>query len=161
MNDFLFYEEEGRDEFAHFLGMVKNATNWNPVPISDSVDGYFDLDGKKIVVEIKTRDSKYLYYPSHIIELFKLKSLIRAKEDHNCHAGIYVNLFGDLKKGIYDTMYIYNINIINNHNCALQGCMTAKTTVVDRGNECKQLFYIPIEYAKKFKKINNTWTQIN
>ena len=162
MNKFLFSEEEGRREFKSFLDQSKSSSDWQPTKDpSDTVDGFFKLNNKKIVVEIKTRDSKYLNYSTHIMEISKYMNMTKRKIDDNCYAGLYVNIFGDLEKGIYDSMYIYNLKDINSSNCQLYTTYANRKTAVDLGKIDKQFYYIPTKYAQKFKKIDNKWIQIN
>ena len=162
MDEFLFSEEEGRREFKSFLDQSKSSSDWQPTKDpSDPVDGFFKLNNKKIVVEIKTRDSKYLNYSTHIMEISKYMNMTKRKIDDNCYAGLYVNIFGDLEKGIYDSMYIYNLKDINSSNCQLYTTYANRKTAVDLGKIDKQFYYIPTKYAQKFKKIDNKWIQIN
>ena len=162
MDEFLFSEEEGRREFKSFLDQSKSSSDWQPTKDpSDTVDGFFKLNNKKIVVEIKTRDSKYLNYSTHVMEINKYMNMTKKKIDNNCYTGLYVNIFGDLNKGIYDTMYIYNLKDINSSNCEMSVTYANRTTAKNTGKVSKQFYLIPIRYAQKFKKIDNKWIQIN
>ena len=162
MNKFLFSEEEGRREFKSFLDQSKSSSDWQPTKDpSDTVDGFFKLNNKKIVVEIKTRDSKYLNYSTHVMEINKYMNMTKKKIDNNCYTGLYVNIFGDLNKGIYDTMYIYNLKDINSNNCELIAGYSNIDTANNGGKKVKQFYNIRTRYAQKFKKIDNKWIQIN
>ena len=89
MNKFLFSEEEGRREFKSFLNQSKSSSDWQPdKDPSDTVDGFFKLNNKKIVVEIKTRDSKYLNYSTHVMEINKYMNMTKKKIDNNCYTGL-------------------------------------------------------------------------
>lgn len=161
MIESLFREEEGRKEFESFLSQSKSSSDWQPTEDRfNPVDGYFKLNGKSIVVEIKTRDKKYLTYPTHLMQIDKYTNLTKAKVDTNCLTGLYVNIFGDLEKGIYDTMYIYDIRDMNSKSCDLVSLYANKDTANHLGKTNKMFYEIKTIYAKKFKKINNKWTQI-
>lgn len=161
MNKFLFYEEEGRREFKSFLDQSKSSTDWQPTEdSSNTVDGFFKLKGKKIVVEIKTRDNKYRDFSTHLMEINKYMNISKQKVDNGCYTGLYVNIFGDSDKGIYDTMYIYDLKDINSSNCEITTTYANKTTAKDTGKVSKQFYMIPVRYAQKFKKINNKWIKI-
>ena len=156
------HEREGRREFKSFLDQSKSSSDWQPTEDDyNHVDGYFKLDGKLIVVEIKTRAKKYLNYPTHIIEIDKYLNITHEKINHNCYTGLYVNIFGDLENGIYDTMYIYNLKDINSSNCEMSVTYANRTTAKNTGKVSKQFYLIPSRYAQKFKKIDNKWIQIN
>ena len=76
MDKFDLEEQKGRRIFESFLSQAKNTSNWNPTTDKyNPVDGFFELNGKKIVVEIKTRDKRYMNYITHLIQIDKLLCL--------------------------------------------------------------------------------------
>lgn len=156
MDKFQENEEKGRSIFESLLKQSRTAKNWNPTTERyDFVDGFFELNGKKVVVEIKTRDVKYSSYPTHLIQIDKYMNLTKAKIDNACNAGIYVNIFGD------NLIYLYDLKYINSSNCKLTNRYVNNTTAVYSGKRIKQFYEIPVRLAQIFKKDGNKWKQIN
>lgn len=150
MTKFEIAEEKGRRIFEEFLNQVKNASNWNPTKDKyNPVDGFFELDNKKIVVEIKTRDKQYMNYLTHLIQIDKYMNLTQAKLTNNCYTGLYVNIFGN------DTIYIYNLKDINSNNCSITERMANRYTAISSDKKRKQFYEIPTRFAQVFKKDKN------
>lgn len=151
---YIINETIGRTQFESLLNQAKNANYWQPTTDKyNHVDGYFYLDNKKIVVEIKTRDKKYADYPTHLMELDKYMNLTKAMVDHNCFTGYYANFFED-------TLYLYDLRNINTINCKITERYVSRTTVEDNGKKMKKFLELPAKLAKVFKKENNKWIRI-
>lgn len=144
-------ENEGRQLLESLLNQAKNASNWQPtIGKYDHVDGFFYLDNKKIVVEIKTRSPKYASYSTHLIELDKYMNLTKAMIDNDCYTGLYANFFGD-------TLYLYDLRYIDTVNCRLLEKYVNCTTVEDKGKRMKKFLDIPTKYATIFVRDNDKW----
>lgn len=150
MDTFQEWENKGRSWFVEFLnqyGVTDITLTEDPF---DPVDLYFTHKGKKVVVEIKCRDIKYLEYDEHIIEEKKLLALIEAKERENCHTAYYVNFFGE------NTLIIYTLNnIINITDVKYIYCN--KTTVESSTKRSKRIFYIPRNIGFYYEFSNGKW----
>ena len=156
LDAFLINEEKGRKIFEEFLSQAKNTSNWNPTKNKyNPVDGFFKLDNKKIVGEIKTRDKQYMNYLTHLIQIDKYMNLTQAKVTNNCYTGLYVNIFGS------DTIYIYDLKDINSNNCNITEMMANRHTAINSGKTKKQFYEIPTRFAQVFKKDENgKWHKI-
>lgn len=157
MDAFDINEAKGRRIFESFLSQAKNTSNWNPTTDKyNPIDGFFELNGKKIVVEIKTRDKRYVNYLTHLIQIDKYMNLTKARADNNCYTGMYVNIFDS------DTIYIYDLRDISNNNCSLVSKMANRYTAINCGQTVKQFYEIPTRFAKVFKRDENgNWKRIN
>lgn len=156
MDNFDLNEKKGRVIFESLLDQVNNARNWNPTKDKyNPVDGFFELDNKKIVVEIKTRDKQYMGYLTHLIQIDKYMNLTQAKLTNNCHTGLYVNIFGN------DTIYIYDLKDINSNNCSITERMANRYTAISSGKKMKQFYEVPTRLATVFKKDENgNWYKV-
>lgn len=135
MESFQEWENKGRSWFTEFLkqyGVTDIILTEDPF---DPVDLYFTHKGKKVVVEIKCRDLKYLDYDEHIIEEKKLLALQEAKERENCYTAYYVNFFGE------NTMIIHTLANINTTGIEYLYCNNS-TAEFSYKRE-KRIIYIP------------------
>ena len=64
-----------------------------------------DKKGKKLVVEIKTRNEKYENYPTFYFERMKYEGMIKRMNEEGAVGGVYVCIFGT-------HIYFYNIRTI-------------------------------------------------
>lgn len=148
---FLIKENEGRAQLESFLNQSKTASNWQPTTGKyDTVDGFFNMGDKKVVVEIKTRDIKYMKYSTHLMELDKYMNVTKVRVDNLCDKALYVCFFGD-------TLYMYDLKYVNTSNCKIADKYSPCTSVIDNGYRMKKYFEIPTKYAQVFIKDNGVW----
>ena len=148
-------ENEGRKLLESLLIQTKNASNWRPTTGKyDHVDGFYNLNDKKIVVEIKTRSAKYADYSTHLMELDKYMNLTKAMIDNKCFTGFYACFFENI-------LYLYDLRNMNTINCRVIEKYVNCTTVEDKGKRMKKFLDIPIKLAKVFRKDNDKWKKVN
>lgn len=153
MNKFTASEIIGRNLLKSFLDQVQ-ATNQQPTEDQfNPVDYYFTLQGKNAVAEIKVRDKKYLKYDSHLMEVSKLKALLKDKEEKNLDSAWYVNFFID---GDTTYCYMYSTDSVIKYGRKTSK-LCPKTTAVTSAKVDKQVIEIPTYCAQKIKRVTNKW----
>lgn len=150
MTKFEIAEEKGRKIFEEFINQAPNAKNWNPTKQCETVDGFFELDDKKIVVEIKKRNEKYKGYTSLFLEVNKWMNICQARIKNNCNKGLYVNILGE------DTILIFDLKDISTDTCGKPVPMELpKSSAEYAGTRIKQILLVPTRFAQVFKKDEN------
>ena len=151
---FQLKENEGRTKLESFISQSKTFSNWQPTTGKyDPVDGYFNWRDKKAVVEIKTRDVKYMNYSIHLMELDKYMNVAKARVDNKYDKALYACFFGD-------TLYVYDLKYVSTSTCKITEGYSPCTSVEDNGYRYKKYFEIPTTFAQVFKLDNGKWKSI-
>lgn len=96
-------EKKGRATFISFLQQIGIKDIQPTEDEYDQVDLFFtSKKGNKIAVEIKTRDKKYEYYDTYMMEEIKYNGIKQRMKEEGAQAGLYVYIFDN-------HIYIYNI----------------------------------------------------
>lgn len=153
MDQFQQSEQFGRTLLKSFLDQI-GATNQQPTEDKFApVDYYFTYKDKKVVAEIKVRDSKYENYDTHLMEVSKYESLVKEQKDSHLDIAYYINFFTN---GTTVNAYWYTTNTIRNYGrIDYKYCPT--TTAANNGNYSKKVILIPKCQAQRFIRINGEW----
>ena len=154
MNNFTIAENDGRKLFESFINQTSIDIEFTEGQF-DHIDAIItDKNGMKAVVEIKKRDTKYLYYPTHILELYKLIKVTEEQVNRGCKIGFYVNFFGD------NVMLIYNLNKTANAS-RLSDVYCGNTTVEYTGHTNKSMLLLEASKAKAYIYSDGKWKLSN
>ena len=145
MNKFKQYEQKGRHIFKTFLDQI-GATGQPTEDDYDTVDYYFQVNGKKYVAEIKVRNT---YYDDFMIEVDKLKALQYKKQQYNLNCAYYVCFFGN-------SMYMFTTDTIKNTGTFTQK-WCKRHTVLNDGYVLKDVVLVPTKNGTKLEQINGKW----
>lgn len=149
MNKYEIKEIEGRnlmESFFKYKGITNYTFSLNKFSKIDAT--YISSKGKVVAVEIKTRDEKYMNYPTHLIEYSKYSYM-----KNNYGESIYVNFFTrEYDNTVY--MYVYNINNIKNEPIKMK---LNKTTAEESNKVYKEVINIPKETAIIYYRFDGTW----
>lgn len=144
MSEFERNEEKGRKLLKSFLDQVKATDQQATEDKYDPVDYYFTLKDKKVVAEIKCRDTQYENFSTHIMEVKKFNALIKDKRDKQIDEAYYVNFFGN------DTVYFYSEEVIRKYSTQ-DRIYCNRTTAVDTGKTLKPVLKIQADQAIIYK----------
>lgn len=115
----------------------------------DVYDAQMKVNGKRVIVEIKVRDIKYINYNTHMLESSKLTGLKSISQEGD--KIYYCNFFGE------NDLYVYNITDVDNNYSYKY---LDKTTAVDKGKTDKKIVELDSSTAMKFRKVNNQWVKV-
>lgn len=152
MNKFIETEYKGRILFQSFLNEVIQP-EWQQETTNqfDPVDYYFSKENVKAVVEIKVRNIKYQYYPTHYLEYYKYQNIINKKNINNCNIALYCNFFGN------NTLYIYNLKHLEDSSIQSNYSFCPKTSAGDKSLVQKEIIELNTKLASVFIRQNGIW----
>lgn len=145
MNDFEIAEQKGRDLFKSFLDQI-GATGQPTVNQFDEVDYFFQVQGKKLVAELKVR---YAYYDEYIIEESKVQALQRKKQEYKLDNAYYICFFKN-------RMYIFALSDILKYGKPEQK-YCKRNTVLDNGYKLKDVLLLPTNRAIRMDLTDKGW----
>lgn len=149
MNKFEESENKGRALFKSFLDQI-GATGQPTEDISDRVDYFFQIQGKKAVAEIKVR---YAYYDDYIIEVDKLKALEQIKAQQGLNGAFYVCFYRD-------QMYLFDTKVIKQYGSP-QRKYCKRTTMGMDDYILKDVLLVPTDRATRFYMKDGQWHKSN
>ena len=145
MNEFQKSEQKGRLLFKSFLDQI-GATGQPTEDQYDKVDYYFQVNGKKVVAELKVRNE---YYDEYIIEEAKLQALQQKKIDKGLDGAFYICFYSN-------QMYVFTVSDILKYGIRQQK-WCKRSTVLNNGYILKDVLLVPTNRATKFEQINGKW----
>ena len=150
MNNFKKCENKGRKLLKEILDQSINVSNQHCSEGDyDRVDYYFDLLDKKVVAEIKVRDTSCHQYNTLMMEVDKYFALVKDRQDKNLNCSYYINFIGE------DTCYWFPTNKIYQAKREWKWC--PKVSAYKSEYKYKECFMIPKEWGVKFVKVNGKW----
>ena len=152
MTKFEESELKGRNLFNEVLQSI-GITDWQPTTdLYNRVDGYFTIDNRQVVVEIKGRAKQYEKYDTHLMEVDKYNAIVTDARSKGIKCAYYACFFGE------DTLYLYNVGSIKS-NSDIEQKWCPKTTAVDSDYCWKPCYMIHKEIASVYNKVNGVWSK--
>lgn len=150
MTKFEESELKGRNLFNEVLQSI-GVTDWQPTTdLYNRVDGYFTIDNRQVVVEIKGRAKQYEKYDTHLMEVDKYKAIVADAHNNGIKCAYYACFFGE------DTLYLYNVGKIK-ANSEIEQKWCPKTTAAQSDYCWKDCYMIYKDIAQVFTKSNGKW----
>lgn len=149
---------EGKHKFETFLNQKQVNDYKFTEYIYDRLDCFYKLKDNTIAVEIKNRDYKFESFPDYIMECAKYKAMKDAINNNEATHAQMIYFFGN-------TMYIFNFTKIT--RLFKKGIIKPIYSNLPNSTENythnlnKQVFYLPKQYAYKYRLVDNKWTLIS